>query len=49
MTVVAALDEVAGIEALFDPRARALGVGVAQGSREDTVDDAIAVVILIGY
>ena len=48
MTVVTGADEAAGIDALLDPQARALGLGLAQGTRADTYEDAIAVVILIG-
>ncbi len=49
LTVVTSLEEAASIDALLDPAARALGIGVAQGTRADTIEDAIAVVVLIGY
>ena len=49
MTVVTRLEEAAGISALLDPRARGIGIGVAQGTRSDSVENAIVVVILIGY
>jgi uncharacterized protein YkwD len=49
MTVVTGVDEAAAIDALLDPQARALGLGLAQGTRSDTVDNAIAVVALLGY
>jgi len=49
LTVVTSLEEAAAIDALLDPAARALGIGVAQGTRADTIEDAIAVVVLIGY
>ncbi|MFI5308605.1 MAG: CAP domain-containing protein [Polyangiales bacterium] len=49
MTIVTSLDEAAVLAALYDPDARALGLGVAQGSRSDTLDNAIAIVALIGY
>jgi uncharacterized protein YkwD len=49
LTVVTSLQEAASIDALLDPRARALGVGVAQGTRADTIENAIAIVVLIGY
>jgi uncharacterized protein YkwD len=49
LTVVTSLEEAAHIDTLLDPRARALGIGIAQGTRADTIDNAIAVVALIGY
>jgi uncharacterized protein YkwD len=49
LTVVTSLEEAAAIDALLDPAARAVGIGVAQGTRADTIEDAIAVVVLIGY
>jgi uncharacterized protein YkwD len=49
MTVVTRVDEAATIDALLDPKARALGLGLAQGTRPDTFENAIAVVILIAY
>lgn len=49
MAAVSGIDEAVTIEALLDPNARALGLGLAQGTRPDTIDNAIAVVALIGY
>jgi uncharacterized protein YkwD len=49
LTVVTTLEEAATIEALLDPKARAVGIGVAQGTRPDTIENAIAIVVLIGY
>lgn len=49
MTIVTALDEAAALDALLDPKARGVGLGVAQGTRTDTPQNAIAVVALIGY
>lgn len=49
MTVVTGIDEATTIDALFDPKARAIGLGLAQGTRADTVDNAISVVVLLGY
>ncbi|MDD9933989.1 MAG: CAP domain-containing protein [Myxococcales bacterium] len=49
MTVVPALEDVLGIEALLDPAVRGVGLGVAQGTREDTIELGIAIVVVIGY
>lgn len=49
MTVVSSLDEAAALAALLDPAARAVGLGVAQGSRPDVIENAIAVVAVIAY
>lgn len=49
MTVVTSVEEAAALEPLSDPKARAVGIGLAQGTRASTVDDAIAVVVLVGY
>ncbi len=49
MTLVSSLDEAATLDALQDPHARAIGLGIAQGTRDDTLEHAIAVVVLIGY
>jgi uncharacterized protein YkwD len=48
LTVVTALEEGAGLDALLDPRARAVGLGVAQSTRSDTIENAIVLVALIG-
>jgi uncharacterized protein YkwD len=49
LTVVTSLAEAAAIDALLDPKARALGIGIAQGTRQDSVENAIVVVMVIGY
>jgi uncharacterized protein YkwD len=49
LTVVSMLSEARGIEPLLEPQARAVGFGVAQGTRPDTVPDAIAIVALLAY
>jgi hypothetical protein len=49
MVLVDSLDEAAGLDALLDPAARAVGIGVAQGSRADTVENAIALVAILAY
>jgi hypothetical protein len=49
MTLVSSLDEAAAIAELLDPAARAVGLGVAQGSRPDTIENAIAVVAILAY
>lgn len=49
MTVVSAVDEAAKLQALLDPAARALALGLAQGTRSDTVEHAIAIVAIVGY
>lgn len=49
MTLVSALPDARGISALLDPKARGVGFGVAQGTRPDTMPEAIAIVVLLGY
>jgi len=49
MTVVSSLDEAAALPALYDADARALGLGIAQGTRSDTLENGIAIVALLGY
>ena len=49
MVLVSSLDEAAAVEGLLDPSVRALGLGVAQGSRPDTFENAIAVVVVLAY
>jgi uncharacterized protein YkwD len=49
LTVVGALSEAQEIDALLDPRARAVGFGVAQGTRPDTIPNAIVIVALVAY
>jgi uncharacterized protein YkwD len=48
LTLVSSLDEGTQLDALLDPKARAVGMGVAQGTRADTVENAIALVALVG-
>lgn len=49
MAVVATLDEATTLEPTFEDDVRYIGIGVAQGSRPDTGENAIAVVILLGW
>ena len=49
MILVSSLDEAAALDALLDPAARGVGLGVAQGSRKDAIENAIAVVAVIAY
>jgi uncharacterized protein YkwD len=49
LTVVGALSEARAIDALLDPQARAVGFGVAQGTRPDTIPNAIVLVALVAY
>jgi uncharacterized protein YkwD len=49
MILVSSLDEAAALDALLDPAARGVGLGVAQGSRTDAIENAIAVVAVIAY
>lgn len=49
ITVVSGIAEAASVEAFLQPRARALGLGLAQGTRADTVDNGIAIVALVAY
>lgn len=49
LAVVTALDEATALDALLDPKARAVGLGVDQGTRPDGVENAIAVAAVIGY
>jgi hypothetical protein len=49
LTVVSSLEEAARIDTLLDARAKGLGLGIAQGTRADTIEDAIVVVALVGY
>jgi hypothetical protein len=43
------LDDVAEIEAVLDPKAKAVGIGVAQGSRPDVAQGRIAVALILGH
>jgi hypothetical protein len=49
MVLVSSLEEAAAVDALLDPAARAIGLGVAQGTRADTIDNAIALVAILAY
>jgi uncharacterized protein YkwD len=49
ITIVVAAQDAAELDALLDQHARSLGLGLAQGTRADTVENAIAVVALVGY
>ncbi len=49
MAVVTALDEATTLEPTFGDDLSYVGIGVAQGSREDTGPNAIAVVIMLGW
>jgi hypothetical protein len=48
MTTVPALSDVRGLEALLEPGLQGVALGVAQGTRPDTLEHAIAIVVLIG-
>ena len=47
--VIGGVDEAIQLEPWFDPKARALAIGLAQGTRADTFENAIIVVALIAY
>lgn len=47
--VIGGVDEAALLEPWFDPKARALAIGLAQGTRADTFENAIILVALIAY
>jgi uncharacterized protein YkwD len=49
MMVVTSIEQASQVSALLDPKAKGIGIGVAQGTRSDTVENAIAVVVLLGY
>lgn len=49
MAVVSSLDEASTLEPTFDPDLDFVGIGVAQGSRPDVGENAIAVVIMLGW
>jgi uncharacterized protein YkwD len=49
MSVVGRLDEASRLEPTFDPDARFVGIGIAQGTRPDTGPNSIAVVILLAW
>lgn len=47
--VIGGIDEATRLDPWFDPKARALALGLAQGTRSDTFENAIILVALIGY
>jgi uncharacterized protein YkwD len=49
MAVVSTLDEASTLEPTFDPDLDFVGIGVAQGTRPDVGENAIAVVIMLGW
>jgi uncharacterized protein YkwD len=49
MAVVNDLSEAAALEPTLDREVRYVGIGVAQGTRPDTVPNAVAVVIMLGW
>jgi uncharacterized protein YkwD len=49
LTLVTALEDATRLDGLLDPAARAVGLGIAQGTRSETIENAIAVVALVGY
>ena len=49
MAIVADISEARALEPTLDPEIRYAGVGVAQGSRDDTGSNAIAVVIMMAW
>ncbi len=49
MTLVSSLAKTAEVDALADPSLTAMGLGVAQGTRKDTLPNAIAVVVVMAW
>ena len=49
MAVVTSLDEASTLEPTFEEDLDYVGIGVAQGTRADTGENAIAVVIMLGW
>ena len=49
MAVVSEVREAGALEPTLDPGIRYLGIGVAQGTRDDTGPNAIAVVIVMAW
>jgi uncharacterized protein YkwD len=49
MAVVSSLEEAQQLEPALDDTVRVCGIGVAQGTRADSVPNALAVVILLGW
>lgn len=48
LTVAGSLDELSEIDAVLDPNARLIGLGISQGTRADTASNAICAVFLLG-
>jgi hypothetical protein len=48
LTVAGSLDELSELDAVVDPKARLIGLGVSQGTRPDTAENAICAVMLLG-
>lgn len=49
MAIVTTLEEASQLEPTFDPDARFIGIGIAQGTRPDHPPNSIAVVILMAW
>ena len=49
MAVVSDVAQISAIAEVLDPKARAIGIGLAQGSRPGTTPNAVSVVLLIGH
>jgi uncharacterized protein YkwD len=49
MLLATSIEEASQVAALLDPDVKAIGIGVAQGSRPDSAEGAIAVVALLAY
>jgi hypothetical protein len=49
MAVVNELEEASRLEPALDAEVRAVGLGIAQGTRPDTQSNAIAIVIVLGW
>jgi hypothetical protein len=47
--VISGVDDALQLEPWFDPKARALAIGLAQGTRAETFENAIILVALIAY
>jgi uncharacterized protein YkwD len=49
MLLATSIEEASEVAALLDPKLKAIGLGIAQGSRPDSAEGAIAVVALLAY
>ena len=49
ITELTALEDIATIDGLLDKKARTIGFGVAQGTRPGGIENAIALVVCLGY